>query len=756
MSRIAVDEAQDRLDVARATLAEFVTIDAPSPTLGSVVLRPDQLETVCRVRAHLRRDGGCLLADDVGTGKTYVALAVARQWARPLVVLPASLQPTWERAAHCAGVRCDFTSHEALSRGHAVDQRFDGVVVDESHRFRPTSRRHAALAALTAHAPMLMLSATPLQNNVRELAAQIALLVGEVAYLLPPAELARWVVRSSHSAELPLPRVAPPRWLPIDADDGEVLRAILALPPPPRAIDAGEGGVLLQLSLVRAWASSRAALAAAVRRRQHTLAAIEQCHQEGRQPSRRELGSWSGAGGVQLGFATLLAASFLEMSERTTLADAIERERAGLDALRSAIARVDDPDPKRVSVLRGLRRAHEGEAILAFSESATTVRAYWSALRGDAGCGMLTAREARIASGRLGREELLARFAPRAQGARPPAAHERVTLLLATDLLSEGVNLQDASVVVHLDLPWNPARLAQRLGRIRRPGGAREVASYLLSPPAQASLLLRTEARLRAKLARAESTIGRSVDVLPTLGAPGLDSREGAAREPAAMSAAELRGEIARRLARWRMDLGPGVHRNVGVGGTAIEAAVHADASGWIALLDDGRLVASVANCEGRAIVSDASETIVRALHFTDGAPRLADPAERDAADRELRGWIAHDWTQRSSGIAVVDSPMRRRIRRALDDALRSTPRHRRASIMECAARVRRALTRPLPLGLERTLTALADERSTQPDWIDAAADLVALAPSRAPEGESGAPRYLALIVFGRAASARP
>src|SRR5688572_21645545 len=174
-------------------------------------------------------------------------------------------------------------------------------------------------------------------------------------------------------------------------------------------------------------------------------------------------------------------------------------------------------------------------------------------------------RRARYAlTGRRCAERSVLDCSPRAQGARSPAAHERVTLLLTTDLLSEGVNLQDASVVVHLDLPWNPARLAQRLGRIRRPGGASEVASYLLSPPAHASLLLRTEARLRAKLARAESTIGRGVDVLPALSAPTLvsahASKEGMAQVEggSSLSAAELRGEVARRLARWRRTGGSG------------------------------------------------------------------------------------------------------------------------------------------------------------------------------------------------------
>src|ERR671913_67426 len=85
------------------------------------------------------RDGGCLLADDVGTGKTYVALAVSRTWRRPLVVVPASLRPTWRDALSRADISCDVTSHEALSRGRVPDGTFDGIIVDESHRFRSTT-----------------------------------------------------------------------------------------------------------------------------------------------------------------------------------------------------------------------------------------------------------------------------------------------------------------------------------------------------------------------------------------------------------------------------------------------------------------------------------------------------------------------------------------------------------------------------------------------------------------------------------------
>src|SRR5215207_11656655 len=96
----------ERLQHTRALFARSAAVEIPSPALGSIVLRLDQVETVRRVRAHLRRDGGALLADDVGTGKTYMALAVAREWNRPLIVAPASLRTTWEQAARRAVVHC--------------------------------------------------------------------------------------------------------------------------------------------------------------------------------------------------------------------------------------------------------------------------------------------------------------------------------------------------------------------------------------------------------------------------------------------------------------------------------------------------------------------------------------------------------------------------------------------------------------------------------------------------------------------------
>ena len=48
------------------------------------------------------------------------------------------------------------------------------------------------------------------------------------------------------------------------------------------------------------------------------------------------------------------------------------------------------------------------------------------------------------------------------------AGHDEIRILIATDVLSEGVNLQDARLLLNYDLHWNPVRLMQRIGRVDR------------------------------------------------------------------------------------------------------------------------------------------------------------------------------------------------------------------------------------------------------------------------------------------------
>ncbi|AVQ12409.1 Type III restriction enzyme, res subunit [Leptospira santarosai] len=75
----------------------------------------------------------------------------------------------------------------------------------------------------------------------------------------------------------------------------------------------------------------------------------------------------------------------------------------------------------------------------------------------------------------------LSRFAPRGQRVNVSPGEE-LDILIATDVLAEGVNLQDADLLINFDLPWNPMRIVQRVGRVNRIGSENRVTVLNMTP----------------------------------------------------------------------------------------------------------------------------------------------------------------------------------------------------------------------------------------------------------------------------------
>jgi superfamily II DNA/RNA helicase len=117
------------------------------------------------------------------------------------------------------------------------------------------------------------------------------------------------------------------------------------------------------------------------------------------------------------------------------------------------------------------------------------------------------------------RTQQLARFSPRTvvrEDYRPPEGE--VDLLVSTDILSEGQNLQQAQAVISYDMPWNPQRVVQRNGRVIRllSPHDRVYLTTMLPEPGELEELLALEARVRAKI-RAASLFGMEVEVIEGL-----------------------------------------------------------------------------------------------------------------------------------------------------------------------------------------------------------------------------------------------
>jgi hypothetical protein len=176
---------------------------------------------------------------------------------------------------------------------------------------------------------------------------------------------------------------------------------------------------------------------------------------------------------------------------------ALGADRRILARLRELLAHAPQDDPK-ADALQDLLSRKPAKTIV-FTDAQPTARYLLQRLR-HRRVAAVFGHAGRFAAGAARRHDVLRAFAPRAQGGSNPVAALETEVLIATDLLSEGLNLQDAERVVHYDLPWSPARLAQRVGRIDRLGSPhRTIATVTFLPPPALARGLAIEERLATK-----------------------------------------------------------------------------------------------------------------------------------------------------------------------------------------------------------------------------------------------------------------
>lgn len=107
------------------------------------------------------------------------------------------------------------------------------------------------------------------------------------------------------------------------------------------------------------------------------------------------------------------------------------------------------------------------------------------------------------------RDDAIFGFAPVSTEAPLGRDGDVIDLLLSTDVLAEGLNLQQCRNIINFDLPWNPMRLVQRHGRVDRIGSPhKEVYLRTFFPDRELERLLALEGRIRRKLAQAAASVG--------------------------------------------------------------------------------------------------------------------------------------------------------------------------------------------------------------------------------------------------------
>ena len=126
-------------------------------------------------------------------------------------------------------------------------------------------------------------------------------------------------------------------------------------------------------------------------------------------------------------------------------------------------------------------------------------------------------------SRKIDREKVIKRFAPYYNcnpAELPQYVSDPIDILISTDVLSEGLNLQDANQLLNYDVHWNPVRLMQRMGRVDRrldmskPVHHDKVYIYNFLPPEDLESLLNLLKRVSGKILRINTTLGIEAPIL--------------------------------------------------------------------------------------------------------------------------------------------------------------------------------------------------------------------------------------------------
>lgn len=558
---------------------------------AQVDLNPHQVEAALfAFQSPLSK--GVILADEVGLGKTIEAgLVIAQRWAerkrRILIVVPANLRKQWHQelqdkfSLHALilesrsysqlkkeGQRSPFEPTNRVvicsyqfAKSKADDLKlipWDLVVMDEAHRLRnvykPNNVIGKTLKEALAHAPKVLLTATPLQNSLLELYGLVSLVDERVfgdlssfrdqfgalghadTFAKLRARLQTVCLRTlrrqvqpyiSYTKRIPMVEQFSP------SQDEQHLREQVAeylRRPQLNALPSGQRQ-LISLVLWKLLASSSYAIGGALgtmaQRLEDSLAekpaealvesldedfeSLDEIEEEWAEPEE--------ASATQL---ASVAEELAELREFQRLATHIRDNAKGqalLQALGKAFAELERLGANQKALiftesrrtqdyLLGLleQGPYAGQTVLFngtnTSPQAQQIHAAW--LQRHAGTDRITG--SRTADTRAA---LVEHF------------RDSAKIMIATEAGAEGINLQFCSLVINYDLPWNPQRIEQRIGRCHRYGQKHDVVvvNFVdLSNPADQ----RVYELLAQKFQLFEGVFGASDEVLGTIGS-GVD-----------------------------------------------------------------------------------------------------------------------------------------------------------------------------------------------------------------------------------------
>jgi Helicase conserved C-terminal domain/PLD-like domain len=187
--------------------------------------------------------------------------------------------------------------------------------------------------------------------------------------------------------------------------------------------------------------------------------------------------------------------------KKDLLADA----KALIDVLQDTGQWKPSQDEKLIALVNLLEKIHPNEKVLIFTQFADSVRYITDNLQIN-NIGNI----AGVTGQSKQPTELTGRFSPVSNGKQNQILkNHELRILVATDILSEGHNLQDCAIIINWDLPWAIIRLIQRAGRVDRIGqNAEKIICYSFLPAEGVERIINLRGRLKQRLQENAEVVG--------------------------------------------------------------------------------------------------------------------------------------------------------------------------------------------------------------------------------------------------------
>ncbi|MCF8783413.1 C-terminal helicase domain-containing protein [Rhodococcus ruber] len=281
---------------------------------------------------------------------------------------------------------------------------------------------------------------------------------------------------------------------------------------------------LLRVSWLKRLESSQAALQKSIGNYLIRLERFRSFLNEGKILSFKEIDAIIAEYGEDVEVAALNSDAFTDADPAIYDLDAMKndiiRDRAIAGRLNEVLNSIAGHDDKLKAFAAFLNEAAKSndpakKKVVVFSYFSDTINYLEESLQSCIKDKSFGARAAFVTGGTSSIDQITRRFAPKAKKYKLKDGEPELDYLFATDVLSEGQNLQDAGCLVNYDLHWNPVRMIQRNGRINRLGSEfDEVCVANMKPEDNLEAYLKLLNRLHRKINTIKHTIGLDQDVL--------------------------------------------------------------------------------------------------------------------------------------------------------------------------------------------------------------------------------------------------